>query len=282
MKEKTKNMTRYFKLGLFVLLFVASFMINTTRVEAAGRKLSMKNLYTTQYKLNSKQKDFWNKTMKEYKSGKRGVVDIDTKMTRAEVEKLVYNPSLLPNLYYTDTTVLPCTFGIKTDGSGIIMHMKMDELDKAIKTSTFNQKKIKKIIKKLKLTKKTTQTDAVKKINSYLVKNISYDYSCTKYTLSDALKGKSVCNGYARAFCAIAKTVGLNAQYVAGTGYTSTNSGFHAWNKVKIGGSWKYLDVCWNDTSKTVTKYLLNTKKQISKNHKEKPSDNKNIIYKYI
>lgn len=282
MREKTIINKIYLKIGVFALLLVVGVLINNINVEAAGKKLSMKNRYTTQYRLSKSQKDFWNQTLKEYKSGKKGIIDIDTKMTRAETERIVYNPALLPNLYYTDALIFPCTYGIKVDGSGIVMHVNVNDLKNALNSSASNQKKVNKIIKKLKLTRKTSESDAVKKINNYLIKTISYDYSCKGYRLSDALKGKSTCSGYARAFCAIGKTVGLDAKYIAGTGITTKQSGFHAWNSVKIGNSTKYLDICWNDSTKNASKYLLITKKQISKNHKAKPSNNKNIIYKYI
>lgn len=270
-----------YKIGLFALLLIIGVLINTVKVDAAS-KISMKNRYTSQYKLSNSQRDFWNQTLKEYKKGKKGIVDIYTKMTRKETERIVYNPEILSGLFYTDALIFPCTYGIKTDGSGIVMHVNMNDLKKAINSSSFNQKKINKIIRKLKLSRKTSQMDAVKKINNYLIKTISYDYSCKRYRLSDALKGSTTCSGYARAFCAIGKTVGLDARYVAGTGITSTQRGFHAWNSVKIGNSTKYLDICWNDSTKNSTKYLLISKKQISKNHKSKPSNNKNIIYKYI
>lgn len=49
----------YFKIGVFALLLVVGVLINNINVEAAGKKLSMKNRYTTQYKLSKSQKDFW-------------------------------------------------------------------------------------------------------------------------------------------------------------------------------------------------------------------------------
>ncbi len=58
------------------------------------------------------------------------------------------------------------------------------------------------------------------------------------------VQGKAVCNGYARAYQHLLKTVGIPAWYVSGT---SRNIG-HAWNLVKIDGEWYYSDTTWDDT----------------------------------
>ncbi|MFV0426020.1 MAG: transglutaminase domain-containing protein [Beutenbergiaceae bacterium] len=61
------------------------------------------------------------------------------------------------------------------------------------------------------------------------------------------VQGRFVCDGYTRAFQAMAAQAGLNAVYVSGI---VTQSGIgHAWNKVYVGGQWLSLDVTWNDSS---------------------------------
>lgn len=59
-----------YKIGLFALLLIIGVLINTVKVDAAS-KISMKNRYTSQYKLSNSQRDFWNQTLKEYKKGKK-------------------------------------------------------------------------------------------------------------------------------------------------------------------------------------------------------------------
>lgn len=58
-----------------------------------------------------------------------------------------------------------------------------------------------------------------------------------------------VCEGFARLFLAIAKSAGLEAQYLIGDakgdgGQVDGNG--HAWNAVKVAGTWYLVDVTWD------------------------------------
>ena len=81
----------------------------------------------------------------------------------------------------------------------------------------------------------------------------------TAFTAYGALvKGKAVCEGYARSMQSLLHTVGIEATVVAGFDKDGTP---HLWNAVKLDGELYYLDVTWNDTDQlnTYTYFNLNT-----------------------
>lgn len=108
-----------------------------------------------------------------------------------------------------------------------------------------------------------TEEQAVNKINSYLRDNTNYDYSYQDdaYEPIGILKNKkAVCDGYAKFFDIACKTLGIESQYVAGIADGGNGSwGSHAWNQVKIGSTWYYIDTCWNACLKDNSYYLSKT-----------------------
>lgn len=86
--------------------------------------------------------------------------------------------------------------------------------------------------------------DTAVAINDYLVNHVQYDYSYTYYSPQAALlDGKSVCNGYSRAYQLIAKACGIECGKVNGV----AGGDNHAWDTVKINGNWYQVDPTWND-----------------------------------
>lgn len=278
MKLLRKTITR--TLFLLILTFVIfGICPNTIEAKAKNRMLTMNNIYETQYELTVSQETFWNQILKLYNKGVRKSVVTEIEMTVSEMQMIMYNPHILPECYYSDETsyisgICPIYDKKKTKVTGQIVKMK--KIAKILDNSKANEKKIKRIINQLKLTKKTTEINAVKKINKYISDTVKYDYKRKRHTLSTALSGNAVCSGYAYEFCAICKTVGLNAQVIIGIAKTNSGWGAHAWNKVKVNNATKYVDVCWNDTGESL-KYLLISKNKISVDHKDKSK----IKYKY-
>lgn len=86
--------------------------------------------------------------------------------------------------------------------------------------------------------------DRVKAFHDYLVNNTVYGGSNDrKYTAGGALvDGKAVCDGYAMAFDLLCYLSGIECIRVTGWAKES-----HAWNKVKVDGSWYNVDVTWDD-----------------------------------
>lgn len=101
-----------------------------------------------------------------------------------------------------------------------------------------------------------SELDAVLAINEWICSTVTYgeSYNSPQETLSS---GKTNCTGYAVLFHAMCKNIGIDCQIA--TGYVTKNDETegHAWNRVKIGGEWYYIDVCWNDTDYAKNRYLL-------------------------
>lgn len=87
------------------------------------------------------------------------------------------------------------------------------------------------------------------------------------------LYGKALCEGYSRAFEYLCQSVGIECVCVSGTARSSTGSGKHMWNMVKLDGKWYHIDVTWDDPITTSGKqvleynYFLLSDLQIKKDH---------------
>ena len=124
-------------------------------------------------------------------------------------------------------------------------------------------------------------TDAMKVLaaSQYLMKNVEYDKKLsneTVYTLDGALiHGKAVCQGYSDAMYVICHYLGIPCRIVFGQGITPQGeSELHAWNIVKLGDSWYYLDTTWEDSlfsglfNGAESKYVLKgTNSDFAKSH---------------
>ena len=64
--------------------------------------------------------------------------------------------------------------------------------------------------------------------------------------------GVIVCDGYAKTFQWMLHCLGVDAFLVYGKGSNDN----HAWNKVRIDGTWYNADVCWDDTESSETYFL--------------------------
>lgn len=107
-----------------------------------------------------------------------------------------------------------------------------------------------------------TDTDKVEAINDYLcekleyanyaaVKGFSYKEDWLPFTDYCLLSDKAVCAGYAEAFQSMCISVGIECYYVTGNVYqdSAPEGIYHAWNRVTVGETSYYIDVCWNDSS---------------------------------
>ncbi|OSA97298.1 UNVERIFIED_ORG: hypothetical protein B2H98_08105 [Clostridium botulinum] len=103
---------------------------------------------------------------------------------------------------------------------------------------------------------KMTDIQKIEAVNNYLVDKFDYDYTYVSNNPYTAFKtGKTVCQGYSMTVYKILNKLNIPCEIVVGTsGNTS-----HSWNKVKINGTWRYLDVTNNDTNRS-NKYFLVTK----------------------
>lgn len=79
-------------------------------------------------------------------------------------------------------------------------------------------------------------------IHDYLARNCAYDTSYSRHSAYDALVGRSaVCQGYTLAFKELAQQLGLSCEIV------TSDTLNHAWNLVRINGSYYHVDVTFDD-----------------------------------
>ncbi len=101
-----------------------------------------------------------------------------------------------------------------------------------------------------------TDLEKIRAIHDWLVNNVEYDttgynsgnIADTSYTAEGLFATRvAVCDGYAKAFTAMASRAGFDVIHVTGLGYNGTVTESHAWNQIKWNGKWYNVDVTWDD-----------------------------------
>lgn len=113
--------------------------------------------------------------------------------------------------------------------------------------------------------------DKVKFVNDYIVQQTRYSEATAASPHSAyavLFEGKGVCQGYALLAYKMLDELGVENLYVTG----EVADGGHAWNLVKLDGSWYHLDTTWNDPlpdrGKGVSySYFLVSDAQLQKDH---------------
>ena len=133
------------------------------------------------------------------------------------------------------------TFGYRPSGEVSVSKIK----SKMSQANTKADAVIKKIIKKGMTNKQKLQA-----IHDYLVKNCAYDTGASTGSYDDAFTAygclvnkKAVCQGYAAAFNLLAAKAGIRSIAVCGV----AGGDSHAWNYVKNGSAYRYIDATWDD-----------------------------------
>ena len=68
------------------------------------------------------------------------------------------------------------------------------------------------------------------------------------YTAYGALlEGRAVCQGYAQLTYKMLREAGLSCYVITGQANNGSRTEDHAWNIVKVGKKWYYLDTTWDD-----------------------------------
>lgn len=94
-----------------------------------------------------------------------------------------------------------------------------------------------------------------------------------------------VCAGVAKAMCVLLERQNIECKYVSGD---TTNGGRHAWNVVKLNGTWYMLDVTWNlctyysAKSRKANLNLLKNKLTIEYKRKFYDTEMEKALYKYF
>ncbi|WP_025690424.1 transglutaminase domain-containing protein [Paenibacillus zanthoxyli] len=118
-----------------------------------------------------------------------------------------------------------------------------------------------------------TEDEKVKAVHDWVVLNLKYDTTYTKYTAYEGLKsGSAVCQGYSLLTYKLLKGAGIPNKIVEGTAWQDGVGQSHAWNLVQLDGRWYHLDTTWDDPSPdkagaVSTAYYLRTDGQMRRDH---------------
>ncbi len=96
-----------------------------------------------------------------------------------------------------------------------------------------------------------TQYEIEKTIHDQLILKVEYELSDHPFDAYGALvEGEAVCEGFARAFQYLCRSVGIETLFVYGSSENPTTgkSENHAWNIVKIDGEYYHVDATWDNT----------------------------------
>lgn len=129
------------------------------------------------------------------------------------------------------------------------------EFDTSIKT------KIQTIVKSFGFTENTTEREKIEKVTEYVLKNMKSDANMLNNINMSDQEGKAttldlcvnygygVCHYYSTLEYTLLKLVGVEVYYVEGYALFSEKGapGSHAWNMVRVDGSWYGIDSLWLD-----------------------------------
>ena len=159
---------------------------------------------------------------------------------------------------------MPYSEGKSESGVTGVIYINAAKARAIYNRNSYVRKEVKKIAKRLKINRWTSERLAVQKINNYICDNYDYDYKLKNRTAYAMLKHKTgVCSAYSELFRILCNYYGLQVEDVVG------NKGSHEWSRVKVYGEWKYTDVTWNDELGN-NQYLNQSKKAFYKNKKHK------------
>lgn len=149
--------------------------------------------------------------------------------------------------------------------------------------------KINEIYDKL-ITEKMSDTEKIKTIHDYIINNTVYDQERAKtvidrtstdykhisnMSLGPLVNGKAICGGYTDAMALFLDKMGIKNYKIS--------SETHIWNLVYIDGSWKHLDLTWDDpVVNTGENVLLNNYFLINTDELEKQGTNQHTFNKTI
>lgn len=133
------------------------------------------------------------------------------------------------------------TYTITDNGGSVDVSITWNE-DKAMLDKV--NVRVKEILQQTGVYNMNNAYDIAKTLHDYIVNNVEYDNSLSKYTAYSALFEKStVCQGYSLLYYKLLTEAGVSCRYITGSG----NGESHSWNLVKVGDAWYNVDVTWDD-----------------------------------
>lgn len=130
---------------------------------------------------------------------------------------------------------------------------------------------------RLLLTNDMNEHQKVKSLHDWVVLNFAYDPALKYHSAYDGIRfGRSVCEGYSLMIFRLLSTAGIAVRIAEGIGRKQQ----HAWNIVRIDGTWYHLDATWDDPVPDRPgivgyDYYLLTDREIERTH----AINRNISY---
>ena len=264
------------KTTVFVLMFVLmTFFVTPMDLCEAKEytaKCTMKPVYSqcTRYydqflgkaiKPTKKELTQASKMYNQIKKLKKGKKLIYNNISESKFERLcaILNGKYFPYSY----AEFGCGYNEKY---GDFFYITYKDATKVIKENKEMKKLVQKTIKSLGITTRTTQYDAIIRINNYLTNRIEYGTLSARHDMNTtyaALKTKQgICFDYAACFQLLAQYCGIQTGYVE-CFIREYSDGYHACNVVKLQGDELFIDVCWNDDGSGTNKWLFLTRSEM-------------------
>lgn len=165
-------------------------------------------------------------------------IPYDAKWTNADVK------AALQEVYARNTYIAGIRAGGTYIADGQYVRVKMNYLHTASQEEVVTERVQQIVASTIRL--QMTDVEKVKAIHDYVVQHTVYEsegLQTSQYTPYTILtEGKGVCQAYALLTYRLLQEAGIENLYV--TGQTDEP---HAWNLVKLDGSWYHLDTTWDD-----------------------------------
>ncbi|MGE7828099.1 transglutaminase domain-containing protein [Paenibacillus sp. NPDC093718] len=254
------------------LLFIGSLAVtvaavpepaNLSDVYATSNKAVVKSVNGIQQKLLT--------AMSDRQSTVRFVYQGETQSLKSQLKDAL--DQAMASDPYIHYTIASYSYDYRGTSSSANVTVRLSYRETAEQTNYVNQNAdsiLKRIIKP-----GMNDHEKVKAIHDWVVRNLKYDTTLTKYTAYDGLyTGSTVCQGYSLLTHKLLKGAGIQNKIVEGMAYASDNpqGQLHAWNLVLLDGKWYHLDTTWNDPvpdrdNEVSYTYYLRTDEQMGRDH---------------
>ena len=208
--------------------------------------------YYSEIKVTGGSNVIMKRLLQEMKTGKSQATSVSTSCKSEKEANRIVNS--INNKYFKYWNTASIYVSEYPDGFVFVVYPERNSVE--YKINQVLNKKAKKIAKTIK--KKSSKVSRIKKAARGVARELSYKWSGYKnyeiVTLKNLRKGKGYCLVYSLLFQAVCDRVGLSCQCVLGDA-----GGYHSWNRVRVGGSWRYVDTAWYDSGKS-KKYLYSKK----------------------
>ena len=221
-----------------------------------GSKSEVSNYKNIKYRhLTKKQKAIYSTLLKNYRRSNKTALKIRFYDKSYKISDFVRARDAFNNqlLRYTSGLIHDSHIYSGKDSSGRFFYQWTIDAYRTrtrMKKNVANRDKLKRIADRL-TGGMTSTREKVIAINNYVCRKLSYRMNAG--TLDMALNSNySKCTGYSALFMALCEQAGIKCVQIIGR----AGGEAHAWNQVRIGSRWYYVDPTWND-ARPKNKYLI-------------------------